>query len=119
MDFLSDFNKIKLNKVEATIKDAREKGDNVHIVINGEIHLIENESWRTPMKQEDYKAIAEIINTVEDIDTSRREYHIENPKEEIAIKLAEYFERENQIAIIEQDAQPFDKQQFLKACGIE
>jgi len=27
MDFLSDFNKIKLNKVEATIKDAREKGD--------------------------------------------------------------------------------------------
>jgi len=40
MGFLDSFLKIKQDKVQATIKAARDKGYNAYVVINGEMHLI-------------------------------------------------------------------------------
>jgi len=40
MGFLDSINKIKLSDVESTLKDALNKGYNAHVVINGEMYLI-------------------------------------------------------------------------------
>jgi len=79
------------------------------------------------MNQKDYKAIAEIINqdTRTDIKTSDNKEMID--KELFILDLADYFEKEDKIIIprssehslIDCSNKKFDKQQFLKDCGVE
>ncbi|MHA1827930.1 MAG: hypothetical protein ACTSX6_04700 [Candidatus Heimdallarchaeaceae archaeon] len=58
------------------------------------------------MNKTDYKAIAEIIRLTKNNSNRTR-----------ALELADYFEREDKDTIID-NSDPFDKEQFLKDCGV-
>ncbi|GAG48704.1 unnamed protein product [marine sediment metagenome] len=66
------------------------------------------------MIEKDYKEIAEIINEgihTQGIPPTEREIVIMN-------KLADYFERDNKDLMLG-ELKPFNRQQFLKECGVK
>jgi len=57
-----------------------------------------------------YKAIAEIINkNTDEVDDEVHNHYMIVPRDTLITELADYFEQDNP---------QFDRQKFLKACGI-